>query len=223
MLVQIVTENGQKKVIPLTTDVGAGNPVGTIIPMYKKSNPSGYLYCDGSTFDENAYPLLYAYLGTNVLPDYREAAIVGAEQNTTDTIATHDVFTEGQFKDDQLQNHGHSITDPGHTHSYTHSVSNLPILQNGGSTFFRVDTDTSTGSSTTGITVNSPNSGSHGDVTRGKRKAVYFYIKATSGSSESAQYNVVDTVADGNMNAVTSNAVYDYIDAAITQVLNTGF
>ena len=34
---------------------------------------------------------------------------------------------------------------------------------------------------------------------------------------------VVDTVADGNMNAVTSNAVYDYIDAAITQVLNTGF
>lgn len=34
---------------------------------------------------------------------------------------------------------------------------------------------------------------------------------------------VVDTVADGNMNAVTSNAVFDYIDAAITQVLNTGF
>jgi hypothetical protein len=34
---------------------------------------------------------------------------------------------------------------------------------------------------------------------------------------------VVDTVADGNMNAVTSNAVYDYIDTAITQVLNTGF
>ncbi len=34
---------------------------------------------------------------------------------------------------------------------------------------------------------------------------------------------VVDTVANGNMNAVTSNAVYDYVDAAITQVLNTGF
>ena len=34
---------------------------------------------------------------------------------------------------------------------------------------------------------------------------------------------VVDTVADGNMNAVTSNAVYDYIDTAITQVLNTNF
>ena len=70
MLAQIITENGQKKIIPLTADAGAGNPVGTIIPMYKKSSPSGYLYCDGSTFDQTKYPLLYAYLGSNVLPDY---------------------------------------------------------------------------------------------------------------------------------------------------------
>ena len=41
--------------------------------------------------------------------------------------------------------------------------------------------------------------------------------------SSGADITVVDTVADGNMNAVTSNAVYDYINAAITQVLNTGF
>ena len=229
MLFQVIEENGQKKIIPLTADAGSGNPVGTIIPMYKKSSPSGYLYCDGrdttGTSEELSthYPLLYAYLGSNILPDYRECAIVGAEQNTTDTIATHDVFTEGQFKDDQLQNHGHSITDPGHTHSYIHPVPSLPVLEPGHNTYFSVDSDVYTGSSTTGITVNNPNSGSHGDVTRGKRKAVYFYIKATSGLSENAQYNVVDTVADGNMNAVTSNAVYDYIDAAITQVLNTGF
>jgi hypothetical protein len=223
MLFQVIEENGQKKIQPLTADAGTGAPVGTIIPMYKKSNPSGYLYCDGSTFDQTKYPLLYAYLGSNILPDYREAAIVGAEQNTTDTIATHDVFTEGQFKDDQLQDHGHSITDPGHTHSYLHPVPSLPVLEPGRNTYYQVDADVSTGSSTTGITVNSPNSGSHGTVTRGKRKAVYFYIKATSGLSESAQCTVVDTVADGNMNAVTSNAVYDYINAAITQVLNTGF
>lgn len=70
MIAQVIIENGVKKIIPLTADAGAGNPVGTIIPMYKKSSPSGYLYCDGSTFDQNAYPLLYAYLGSNVLPDY---------------------------------------------------------------------------------------------------------------------------------------------------------
>ena len=62
--------NGQKKIIPLTTDTGTGAPVGTLITQYKKVPMSGYLYCDGSTFDENVYPTLYMYLGTNVLPDY---------------------------------------------------------------------------------------------------------------------------------------------------------
>lgn len=96
MLVLITVENGVKKAIPLTADAGAGNPVGSLLHTYKKSNPSGYLYCDGSTFDQTKYPLLYAYLGSNVLPDYRECVEVGAEQNTTDTIANHDVYTEGQ-------------------------------------------------------------------------------------------------------------------------------
>ena len=45
-------------------------PVGSLLQQYKKKPMSGYLYCDGSTFDENAYPALYMYLGTNVLPDY---------------------------------------------------------------------------------------------------------------------------------------------------------
>ena len=81
--------DGQKTIIPLTTDTGTGAPVGTLISQYKKVPMSGYLYCDGSTFDENAYPALYMYLGTNVLPDYRECVMVGAEQNTTDTNTTH--------------------------------------------------------------------------------------------------------------------------------------
>ena len=62
--------SGQKKIIPLTTDTGTGASVGTLIQQYKKKLMSGYLYCDGSTFDQNAYPALYMYLGTNVLPDY---------------------------------------------------------------------------------------------------------------------------------------------------------
>ena len=69
--------NGQKKIVPLTTDTGTGAQVGTLIQQYKKKPMSGYLYCDGSTFDENAYPALYMYLGTNVLPDYREYVMVG--------------------------------------------------------------------------------------------------------------------------------------------------
>ena len=62
--------SGQKQIIPLTTDTGTGASVGSLLQQYKKKPISGYLYCDGSTFDENVYPALYMYLGSNVLPDY---------------------------------------------------------------------------------------------------------------------------------------------------------
>ena len=92
----IKTINGQKKIVPLTADAGAGNPVGTIIPMYKKSNPNGYLYCDGTTFDQTKYPLLYAYLGSNVLPDYDTSRQSGEPYSY---IKATSGLTEGQQDD----------------------------------------------------------------------------------------------------------------------------
>lgn len=65
---------GQKTIVPLTTDTGTGASVGSLISQYKKVPMSGYLYCDGSTFDETAYPALYLYLGSNVLPDYSNSS-----------------------------------------------------------------------------------------------------------------------------------------------------
>lgn len=46
-------------------------PVGNLIDVQNDSFiPAGYLKCDGSTFDETQYPLLYHYLGdSNVLPN----------------------------------------------------------------------------------------------------------------------------------------------------------
>ena len=176
MLVQIITENGQKKVIPLTADAGAGNPVGTIIPMYKKSSPSGYLYCDGSTFDQTAYPLLYAYLGSNVLPDYREFALVGAEENTTSSnIAVHDIYTQGEEKDDQILDHKHFdriVTSSASNGNFVMAGNQNGAWANPSEMYVRSSTR-------------------KGTVNRGKRKAVFFYIKATSGLSENAQDNVV--------------------------------
>ena len=195
MLVQIITENGQKKIIPLTADAGAGLPVGFIAPAYKKGNYSGWLYLDGrdttGTSEELSthYPILYAILGSNKLPDYREFALVGAEENTTDvynastnpngTIHDHDVYTEGQAKDDQVQDHKHYIESQD---GYKYSPG-----QFGAGTNYSVS-PTGTG---VNIRANTIFNGRHGDVTRGKRKAVYFYIKATSGLSENAQDNVV--------------------------------
>lgn len=185
MLFQIKTINGQKTIVPLTADTGTGAPVGSLIAMYKKSSPSGYLYCDGSTFDETAYPALYQYLGSNVLPDYREFALVGAEENTTDvynastnptgTIHDHDVYTEGQAKDDQLQQH-------------RHYAEQMPVT--GGSAVNVAFSGTSQNLTLGNVT----NSYRNGGVTRGKRKAVYFYIKATSGLTENQQENVLNTI-----------------------------
>ena len=50
-MVGIIKEiNGEKKIVPLTSDTGTGAAVGTLISQYKKVPMSGYLYCDGSTF-----------------------------------------------------------------------------------------------------------------------------------------------------------------------------
>lgn len=181
--------NGQKKIVPLTTDTGTGAPVGTLISQYKKVPMSGYLYCDGSTFDQNAYPALYMYLGTNVLPDYRECVMVGAEQNTTDTIATHDVYGEGEFKDDQLQNHRHTRGANG---NYMAPSGEL----------YGLTTNTETGTIVEG-------SARFGETTHGKQKAVYVYIKATSGLAENQQENVLNDAKNyiDSANSYSTNEV----------------
>ena len=177
-MVGIIKEiNGEKVIIPLTTDTGTGAPVGTLIQQYKKVPISGYLYCDGSTFDQNAYPALYMYLGTNVLPDYRECVMVGAEQNTTDTIATHDVYGEGEFKDDQLQIHSHSVPN-----SNPDGKNYLSLQYSNKGYYGNIHT--------------SNNNGRTGDTTHGKQKAVYVYIKATSGLAENQQDNVLNDVKE---------------------------
>ena len=193
--------SGQKLIIPLTTDTGTGAPVGTLIQQYKKKPMSGYLYCDGSTFDQNAYPALYMYLGTNVLPDYRECVMVGAEQNTTDTIAAHDVYTEGEFKDDQLQEHTHYVSGVGYGASSGKNWVYSTRPPEAGS--YASDSSVNTGE---------PTNARAGDTTHGKQKAVYVYIKATSGLAENQQDNVL-------------NAIKSYVDNSnsySTQEVKTG-
>ena len=188
-MVGIVKEiDGQKKIVPLTSDTRTGAPIGTLITQYKKIPMSGYLYCDGSTFDENDYPALYMYLGTNVLPDYRECVMVGAEQNTTDTIATHDVYGEGEFKDDQLQEHEHNV--------YINNGNDikLPQIPNsiaGLGNQLRAFNNTGSGND---IHIKDIVNARPGETTHGKQKAVYVYIKATSGLAENQQENVLNDV-----------------------------
>ena len=190
--------SGQKQIIPLTTDTGTGAPVGTLISQYKKVPMSGYLYCDGSTFDQNAYPALYMYLGTNVLPDYRECVMVGAEQNTTDTIATHDVYAEGEFKDDQIQSHRHLVKD---------TMFGSPLAYGMGAGDSAGVTDRTADGAFRNRAWEATGAGyldtvsRYGDTTHGKQKAVYVYIKATSGLAENQQDNVLNDAKNYIQNA----------------------
>ena len=124
MIGQVQTKDGQKIVVPISGSIPTGNPVGSLLITYKKIQPRNYLYCDGRDTTgtaielETHYPALYLYLGNNVLPDYRECVMVGAEKNTTDVfdstetdpntgnagMQNHDVYAQGEFKDDQIQN-----------------------------------------------------------------------------------------------------------------------
>lgn len=186
MFYEVKTINGVKTKVPLTNSSGVvagGNPIGTIISTYKKIKPANYLYCDGSTFDPEIYPGLYLYLGTNVLPDYRECAMVGAEKNTTNVFdstetdpstglpgtQSHDVYTEGEFKDDQFQ--GHAIQTTITTNSGPTELRRLTNTS-GYTNNFNLDKIVSDGTNGT------PRIGS---TTHGKQKAVFYYIKAVDG------------------------------------------
>lgn len=91
-------------------------PIGSIFAFSSERIPLGFFICDGASYKVAEYPDLYAVIGnvyggdsTNFnVPDYRETVLVGVGENTTDTIASHDVYELGEFKDDQLQGHEHS-------------------------------------------------------------------------------------------------------------------
>lgn len=92
----------------------SGIPTGTVVSYYGTTDPQGWFICDGrdtsGTPHELAvhHPSLYALLGGNVLPDLRELTIVGAGESSrsilNETGHAHDIYSIGEFKDDQLQN-----------------------------------------------------------------------------------------------------------------------
>jgi microcystin-dependent protein len=162
------------KLVPLTSEGNVGLPVGAVLSFPAGTTQAGWLLCDGSTFDRTVYPALYTYLGnSNVLPDYRECVLVGAGQNDTDTIAEHDVYTLGEFKDDQLQDHTHDLpTELAQLEHYTAGAAQDWAKTNTTTTVLHTNTSTVTNTYRTGTT------------THGKQKGVAYYIKATSAGPE---------------------------------------
>lgn len=93
--------------------------VGSIIPYGGTTPPISFLMCDGLEVPKADYPELYAVIGDAFgsaaeathfkLPDLRECVPVGVGKNITKSIANHDRYNLGQFKDDELGTHDHPL------------------------------------------------------------------------------------------------------------------
>ena len=94
------------------------------------SIPTGFVLCDG----------------TNNTPDLRNRFVVGAGD-------TYAVDATGGSADAVVVSHTHTITDPGHTHSVPNSGSQNNSFDSG--TTVGNDTTGTSGSATTGITIDS--------------------------------------------------------------------
>ena len=173
--------------------------IGDVKPRGIGTLPYGWLECNGDEISRTEYAKLFDYflnetyddedpthtllsrygVGNSVdtfnLPDYQEVALVGAGTNVTDknagTLATVDIYTVGEFKDDQLQDHNHL--------QYLRSVNgqNLVSSQYTGADGWVVTNDGATSQNKGAIAYAEGDSGRKGDTTHGKQKGVKYIIK----------------------------------------------
>ena len=121
-----------------------------------------WLLADGSPVDATLHPKLAAFMPT--LPDLRECVLVGAGQSTRAILDedghSHDVYSVGEFKDDQLQEHTHKYASPVLSTDVVGLVPGARICS--ASTNMKTQTD----------------SGRIGTTTHGKQIGVLYYVWA---------------------------------------------
>lgn len=150
-------------------------PAGTVLPFAGDTEPEGFLFPEGQEVLRNAYPNLFAVIGTKYgegdgvttfnLPDYRELVFVGAGLNAKLDIKAHDVYELGQFKDDQIQGHSH---DTGYAQ--------------GPGPYLKATLSVQTGDNTQRTTLNATDQYEYGTVrigttTHGKQIGIKYIIK----------------------------------------------
>lgn len=178
----------------------ADMPIGTIVPFGGSGAPTMFLLCDGSEVAKATYPELYEVIGDAFgtasdatlfcLPDLRECVPVGVGKNITKSIASHDRFNLGQFKDDQFQGHFHGDG----TASFVQTSSSIAADDFLNS----YNTEHANKTNTTKNTISNGTNGTPrvGDVTRGKRIGVNYIIKAKeSGMPTDVTEGVRDVVS----------------------------
>jgi microcystin-dependent protein len=157
---------------------------GALVMWPTASAPSGYLICDGTAVSRTTYAALFAVIGTTFgagdttttfnLPNYTNRMPIGAGGTyalaATGGSATTTLITAN------LPSHTHSITDPGHTHTY--QGSNYQPNNAAGSIPDWIGASTmTTASAFTGITATNATGSGTAATTISPYLGVYFIIK----------------------------------------------
>jgi len=133
-------------------------PIGSIIIWYGAvvDIPTGWSLCNGQT------------VGAVTTPDLRERFVVGAGGDNSNVVGTSGYTVDGTggvnvvtLTTDQIPSHTHSLSDPGHNHSFNGSngpdneaAGGNPVPAGGG------NFNGTTGNRTTGITIAATGGGS---------------------------------------------------------------
>ena len=135
---------------------------GSLLMWPTASAPTGYLNCDGTAVSRTTYAALFAVVSTTFgtgdgsttfnLPNYTNRMPYGTTVGATGGSATTTISQAN------LPNVSFPVTDPGHAHSYT-TPSLSPNNAAGSIPDYIRTTGATTGTATTGISVNSGGSG----------------------------------------------------------------
>jgi len=170
-------------------DTLTGSPAGVIMAFAGATAPTGFLACDGSAVSRTTYATLFAAISTTWgagngtttfnVPDLRGMFVRGTGTNNTGSSSGAAGPSVGSYVADTFQGHYQSVSDPGHTHTYTAVISG-PVIAGGSGANTTTGT---TSSSTTGLTVTAPsNDGTNGvprtgTETKPKNYGVLYIIK----------------------------------------------
>ena len=172
--------------------VGGGDPVGSILTYPSVTPPPGYLFCDGSAFNELLYPILYALLGnSNILPDFRQDFIRGANIQ-----AEIDAFV-AKIDSTKLPNNpitGTAANAGAHTHNIPHAAAAnnaLPFFQPQGYgplTNLKTQTTGAAGAHTHAITID----GGGDSETAPQHKYMAYHIKAQASTNSGTALTIYE-------------------------------
>ena len=213
MLAQVIrNQDDELEIVNLAGAQSDGLPLGSIIPLHTTRVPAGFLPCNGTSFDRTQYPALYTLLGTDVLPDLREMVLVGAGQNTTCAITAHDVYSVGQFKDDQLQDHNHNICAEGDGEYSCYTLVNTDSSE--------IASGSNCDYGRCNISIGSVINARTGNTTHGKQYGVLYVIKAVTGKIDIDDAEVYGEIVDLlqsnylDKTVLTDKAIVSYDEAS---------